>query len=81
MPDVKWVSQIVTVKIDGIEYTDQVTISGLERWLATYKYKEHFIYIKNQAFYDKLTEKKDKKREDKKDGSSNKAHGKSKGRT
>lgn len=78
MADVKWVSQIVTVKIDGKEYTDQVTISGLERWLATYSHKDHFVYKLNQAFYHKLTKKKDKKREEKKDVSNNKAEGKSK---
>jgi len=72
MADEKWVSQIVTIKIDGKEYTEQVTIAGLEQWLKTYQHKEHFIYIKNQAFYDKLTEKKDKKREEKKYAGDNK---------
>jgi len=78
MADVKWVSKIVTIKLDGKEYTDQVSVAGLEQWLATYQHKDHFIYKKNQAFYDKLTEKKDKKREEKKDGSDNKAERKSK---
>jgi len=81
MIEVKWVSRIVTIKLDGEEYTDQVSIAGLEQWLATYEHKDDFIYKKSQAFYDKLTEKKDEKREEKKDGSDNKAKRKSKGRT
>ncbi|MHC4587573.1 MAG: hypothetical protein ACYS3N_23860 [Planctomycetota bacterium] len=71
----EWVLQIVTVKIEDKEYTEQVTIAGLERWLATYQHRDHFLYKLNQAFYDKLT-----KREDKKDGGDSKAVSKSKKR-